>query len=67
MPLRLRPDVDEDMITVDPAVLLVQVVGIQPISSGPTGTVRPPDLALAPFAFSRGTMLISCSAAAMSS
>ncbi len=55
------------MVTVDAAVLFVQAVGIEPDQVRPGGTVRPPDLALAPFAFSRGTMLTSCSAAEMSS
>src|SRR6266581_3897955 len=55
----LRPDADEDMVAVDAAVLFVQVVGIEPDQVRPDGTVRPPDLAQAPFAFSRATMPIS--------
>src|SRR5271165_2872345 len=37
VPLRLRPDVDEDMAAVDAAVLLVQVVGIEPDQLRPDG------------------------------
>src|SRR5271157_6444017 len=37
VPLRLRPDVDEDMAAVDAAVLLVQVAGIQPDQLRPGG------------------------------
>src|ERR1700757_153837 len=36
-PLRLRPDAGEDMAAVDAAVLLVQVVGIQPDQLRPDG------------------------------
>jgi hypothetical protein len=58
---------DEDMVAVDASVLFVQVAGIEPDQVRSDGDVRVPDLALAPFAFSRETMLISDSAAAMSS
>ena len=30
VPFRLHPDIDEDIVTIDPAVLLMQVVGIEP-------------------------------------
>src|SRR6266571_5387918 len=37
VPFRLRPDVDEDVVTVDTAVLFVQVVAIEPDQVRPDG------------------------------
>ena len=62
-----RPDVDGHVVTAGNTVLFVRVVGIEPDRVRPDPDRAAAGLARAPFAFSRAAMVISCSAAAMSS